>query len=77
MMLMRHLERVRRDKAQGESIIAPRPQRFSMGSIYYGLVVLHENSRLHSYFSQLGKVEYLNKEQYDHEIAKVEAYWEA
>jgi len=75
--LMKYIEMFRRGKTQSESLAAPRPLPGKAQISYYALVTLEENSKLHSYFAELGKLTMMNKKQYQKEIGKIKYCWTA
>jgi hypothetical protein len=74
---MKYLEMFRKVKTRPESLTAPRPMpgRIQMG--YCALITLEENSKLHCYFAELGKLTIMNKKEYEKEMGKIKHYWSA
>jgi hypothetical protein len=75
--LMKYIETFRKGKIASESLAAPRALPGTRQISYCALMTLEENSKLHCYFAELGKMTTMNKKQYEEEMGKFKHFWSA
>ena len=75
--IKKYLAIFQRNKQGSESLMAPRPEFGKQIPHYFVLCQFSEESRNRSYFQSLKNYKTLTEEEYLHERARFEHFWEA